>query len=357
MKVVQKYFIREFFRILAIATLGLATVFSILDLLDKVDDLARGLNVLNVCIYIFLSMPKYLYYLLPMSLLICALFVFGQASRHKELVALKATGGRLRKLFYPFLLLGVLFSFVSLAVGEIVIPDFAGRTLALKRHILQKGENVGFEEGALWVRAADGSLVRMELYMPKEGIVRNISIFSLGEGMVRQRVEAESALWVGSGDNGRWRLTNVTIYDLEKETVRRVPEMSFPYLEAPDFFRKVTKKPEEMGIGELYNYTQRLQAAGFTDRRLLVDLNAKISYPIANFFMILLGLSLAVMSRAGGGLFTAGIGIAISFLYWLGYTFTLSMGYAGVIPAFAAPWSMPALFGITAFYLFHRLPE
>jgi len=139
--------------------------------------------------------------------------------------------------------------------------------------------------------------------------------------------------------------------------VLKAAEMEYSYLESPDFFSNVMKKPDEMGIIELYHYSEKLKAAGFRDAKLDVDIQARMSYPPANLIMIILGLALSVMGRIGGGLFAAGLGISISFIYWLSYTFMLSMGYARVLPAIAATWIMPVIFGMAAIYLFSKIPE
>ena len=71
MKIVHRYFIREFLTILSILALGLSFIFSLLDLIDKVDNfLPDKLTVTRLAEYILLNFPKYLYYLLPMALLI-----------------------------------------------------------------------------------------------------------------------------------------------------------------------------------------------------------------------------------------------------------------------------------------------
>jgi lipopolysaccharide export system permease protein len=133
--------------------------------------------------------------------------------------------------------------------------------------------------------------------------------------------------------------------------------MDYSYLESPDLFSQGIKKVDEMDIRELYRYTNRLKAAGFRDTKLIVDLNSKISYPLANFFMLTLGVALSVMGRIGGGIFAAGLGILISFIYWLLYTLMLSMGYTRVLPPVVATWIVPVLFGIVAIFLFRRIPE
>ncbi len=359
MKILHRYYIKEFLKILSLLTLGLALIFSLLDLVDKVDDFVPGkLSIPRIMEYIFLTFPRYFYFLLPMSLLICSLFVFNHASRNKEIVAIKAIGGRAKKLFYPFIAAGVIFSALSFFVGEIVVPDFSDRMLEFKKSYMKKIGKVTFKEGAIWLRNPNGSVVRIELYVPEKKIAKGVSIFMLGEEHLKQRVEAEEASWeVNKEGKGLWKLRRVIVYNLETGEVIKTAGMEYPYLESPDFFSKVMKKPDEMGMIELYHYSEKLKAAGFHDAKLDVDIQARMSYPPANLFMIILGLALSVMGRIGGGLFAAGIGISISFIYWLSYTFMLSMGYARVLPAVAATWIVPVIFGMAAIYLFSRIPE
>jgi len=359
MKILHRYYIREFLKILSVLTLGLALIFSLLDLVDKVDDFVPGkLSIPKIMEYILLNFPRYLYFLLPMSLLICSLFVFNHASRNKEIIAIKAIGGRTKKLFYPFIAAGVIFSALSFFVGEIVIPDFSDRMLEFKKAYMKKIGKVTFKEGAIWLRTPEGSVVRVELYVPEKKIAKGVSIFMLGEERLKQRIEAEDALWeMNQGGKGVWKLRNVIVYDIETGKVSKASGMEYPYLESPDIFNNVIKKPEEMGIMELYRYSEKLKSAGFRDTKLDVDIQARISYPPVNLFMIILGLALSVMGRIGGGLFAAGLGISISFIYWLSYTFMLSMGYARVLPAVAATWIMPVIFGMAAIYLFSKIPE
>ena len=359
MRIIQRYFIKEFFKILGILALGLALIFSLLDLIDKVDDFMPGKpSTVQLALYAFLNLPKYLYYLLPMSLLICSLFVFSQASRNKELVAIKAMGGRLKNLFYPFLVIGIIVSAFSFVIGEIVVPDFSERSKDLKNLLMKKDQRLSFREGTLWMRATNGAFVRIELYIPEKKLVKGMSIFVTGKNTLKQRIEAEEAYWTGTkGTRGSWKFKTVTIYDLEKGEVTHIPEMDYSYIESPDLFSQGIKKVDEMDIIELYRYTKRLRAAGFRDTKLVVDLNSKISYPLANFFMLTLGVALSVMGRIGGGIFAAGLGILISFVYWLLYTLMLSMGYTRVVPPVVATWIVPVLFGIVAIFLFRRIPE
>jgi lipopolysaccharide export LptBFGC system permease protein LptF len=73
--------------------------------------------------------------------------------------------------------------------------------------------------------------------------------------------------------------------------------------------------------------------------------------------MVLLGISLSMRGKFGRGLFTAGLGLLISVIYWFTYTMTLSMGYAGVVHPLIAAWFMPSVFGAVSIFLFKKIPE
>ncbi len=359
MKIAQKIYIREYLKLLGLIGAGLALIFALLDLVDKIDNFAPGkLSPAGIMSYILLIMPKYLLYVLPMALLLCSLFTFGMAARHKELVALKASGGRITYLYFPFVIMGILFSFFSFFLGEFVIPEFSDRLQDFRQEYMGKAEKVTVVEGSTWLRGTDGSIVRIALYDPEKKLVKGMSIYVRGENSLRRRIEAEEAQWTEQADGrGQWRLSHVLLYDFERGSVESIEIMEYPYLESPSLFDRGIRKPEEMGITELARYIGKLNAAGIKDTRLVVDFQVKISYPLMNFFMMVLGLALSGMSKTGGGLFAAGIGISLSFMYWLLYTFMLSMGYARVIPPVMAPWIVPVLFAIIAAYLFLRVPE
>jgi len=359
MLIIQRHYLKEFFKLLSLIGTGLALIFSILDLIDKIDEFMPGRPSLeSLLLYTLFNFPKYLLYLLPVAVLTCSLFIFSQASRNRELVAIKAVGGKLKAIFYPFVISGILVTVFAFITGEVIVPDFSRRSNELKSTIKNKDKKLMFKEGTLWLRSTDGSPVRIELYIPEMKLAKGVSIFVFREDLLRERIEAEGAEWKEvQSSKGIWRLKNVIVYNIIDKKITNVQELDYPYLESPDFFSEGIKKPEEMGIGELYRYVERLKRAGFRNTKLVVDLNSKVSYPLINLFMMLLGISLSMRSRFGGGLFAAGLGLLISTLYWVVYTVTLSMGYAGIVPAAIAAWMVPVAFGIATGFLFKNIQE
>ncbi len=355
----QRYYLREFLKLFSLLSIGLALIFSILELVEKMDEfLPHKPSLENLLLYAFLNFPKYLLYLLPAALLICTLFIFSQASRNRELTAIKATGGRLKTILYPFITSGILISIFAFIIGEVVVPEFSKKSNKLRYTLKKEQQKIAFQEGTLWLRGEDGSLVRIELYIPEKNFAQGVSIFILEEDNLIKRIEAQEARWRAvQGSEQSWLLRNVTIYDIASGDVHKVAEMEYPHIESPDLFAEGIKKPEEMGIIELYRYNERLERLGFRNTKLAVDFNSKISYPFINLFMVLLGISLSMRGRFGGGLFAAGLGLLISTIYWFTYTMTLSIGYAGIVPPIIAAWFMPIVFGVVSVFLFKKIPE
>lgn len=354
MKIVQRLYLKDFFRLLLLITFGLAFIFSLIELIGRLDDFGTGKGAFGgLVLYTVFNIPKFLLYLLPMSVLVCSLFTFSQAFRRGEITAIRAAGGPLRSLARPFAVAGILLSVFAFVLGEFLVPDFGVRAAGLKARMEGKSRHLLFKEGVIWLKAKDGSPVRIEFYAPEEKTAKGMTIFLFGREFLKATIAAQTATW----DNSSWKLTGVVRSDFESGQAQKLSSMSYENLDSPDLFASDLKTPNEMGIVELSRYIKRLKNAGFSNTKLAVDLQSKISFPLINSFMMLLGLSLAMRGRMTGGMVTAGLGLLISLLYWLGYTFTLSLGYAGILPALIAAWITPCAFGGFAIYLFKNMPE
>lgn len=356
MRIVLRLYLADFFRLLLLIALGISLVFSLIDLIGKIDDfLPNKPSVGSLILYVVYTIPRFFLYLLPMSVLICSLFTFSQAARRKEITAIRAAGGRMRDLFYPFVIAGAVLSIVAFSISEFVVPDFAQRSAALKMKLAGKEKKSAVSGGATWIKDIKGNPVKIELYIPEKKIARNVTIFIHGKDFLKSVITAKRATW--QAEQQQWLFEEASHYDSDTGKTKNISRMNYPDLDSPDIFSREMKSSEEMGIAELYRYIQRLKNAGFSNMKLVIDLNSKISFPLINAFMMLIGISLSGRSQMGGGLFTAGLGLGISLLYWFGFTFTLSMGYASILPPFIASWLVPVLFGSASIYLFVTTPE
>lgn len=351
MRLLRRYYITGFLRLLFIISFGLSSIMSLLDLVEKLDELMpQGVSLPKMILYAIYSMPKYFAYVMPLASLVSGLYTIGQASRRREIVAVMASGGRVKRLLSPFIAIGVLLSIFGFALNEFVVPEFATSAKRIRRAIKPTGSFA--RGGTIWLRTKDGAIVKFGLYLPEKDTAKNVSVFSFSHDGLKERIEAETAQYKA----GTWYLTNAVLYDIKSAEVLRTRSIAFPNIEPPGFIEADVRSPDEMGIAELMSYVQKLETAGLRNPKLAVDLQAKVSYPLINLFMLVIGVSFSVR-RGLGGLLASAVGILISLLYWLGFTMSLSLGYAGILPPAIAAWILPALFSVVAVYLFWTVPE
>jgi lipopolysaccharide export system permease protein len=371
MLIVQKLYIKDFLRVFLILGLGISLLFSIIGFIDRFDELMPGNpSVFQLFKYIAFHVPKYLSFVMPMAILLSALFIFTQAKNRMEIVAIKSAGGKINQIMSPFLIIGFLMSLIGFFLSEIVVPVFSKEIYSIKKQLSKKDSRIVFREGTVFMKGKEGAVVRIALYLDDRDLARGVSIYKYDGDGLKEKIQAEIAHW----DGGQWRLKNVNIFNVSEGRSIHKEDILSDVIESPKILQKESWKAEEMTIIELLQYEKRLNEAGFKNNKLAVDIASRFSYPLINFFMIILGLSLSTGAEKGllqkilhakpegkylssGGIIATGFGLIISVVYWVGYTFFLSLGYAGTISPEIAAWVMPIAYSICSVYLYRQIPQ
>lgn len=356
MKILQRYFLKEFFKFFVIVLFSLTAILLVAEFFDKADEFySKKTPVYLILQYLLLHSPRFLLYASPVASLLSILITIGIASKWRETIAIKASGGSIKKLFVSFLILGILVSLSALIIGETMVPA-ATRKASWVRNvkILKRPPKITYREEALWLKGLDGSLIRIRDFVEDKNKILETSIFSFNPSFgLEKRIKAEEAEWV----NGAWKLKNVTVFDFNKKTIKKYNSIISTALEDPKIFKEETKKPEEMNFIELHAYYSRLEKAGFKNLKYIVRLYEKLAYPAINFIMVLFGIALALNTRWGGGIRAVGLGVIVSVFYWLIYSVSISLGNTGALPPWLAPWISPLAFGIAGCVMYLRIKE
>jgi lipopolysaccharide export system permease protein len=111
-------------------------------------------------------------------------------------------------------------------------------------------------------------------------------------------------------------------------------EMDFPMKEDWESFQRSGWDSDEMSYAELRTYIQNIQASGYDATRYLVDLYSKLSYPLLNVIMVLIGIPPFALKtgRSGGVALSIGISMMIGFLYGIVFYVFISFGKSGILP-------------------------
>jgi lipopolysaccharide export system permease protein len=165
-----------------------------------------------------------------------------------------------------------------------------------------------------------------------------------------QRIDAKEGKWV----QGKWRLYEGASRDFDEGGSIRMTsfeEMDFPIKEDWEFFQKSSWDSDEMNYAELRTYIQKIQASGYDATRYLVDLYSKLSYPLLNVIMVLIGIPFALKTgRSGGVALSIGISLMIGFSCAVIFYVFISFGKSGVLPPILASWIPTLLFSLAGIF-------
>lgn len=362
MNTLWKLYSKNFLITLFIITGSLSIIISLINLIEKLHEFLKFNPPVEVLLlYVLLTVPQNIFYVLPMAVLICGIFVFTTAIKHNEIVIIKAAGGRIRQLLIPFLLIGICLSIFSFLLSEFIMPDAAENAETIKAKLTaQKSghpdsatSKSSIIEGTLWIRDKKGSVVKLNLYSHKEQSSAGIEIFLFNNNALDGMITAAAARWNGE----TWELSDVIKSNLKTGKMENLKSIKYDDLESPAYFSERLKKPEEMNMRELSKFVRIMKQSGYRNPKLITDLSSRIAYPMINFFMLVLGISLPLRTNFTNSFVASGIGLAISLIYWGGFLLFISLGRAGIIPPVIAPWIMPSVFAFISFRFFMKLPE
>ncbi len=114
-----------------------------------------------------------------------------------------------------------------------------------------------------------------------------------------------------------------------------------------------------MNLRQLHGYIKRFSGSGAikTINNLRVDLHQKITFPLRNFVIVLIGLPFALMSvgkRKAMTFTSIAIALVIGFLYYVSDAVGLALAKGGALLPWEGAWLTPILFTLMALFIIFR---
>ncbi|MBF0537315.1 MAG: LptF/LptG family permease [Nitrospirae bacterium] len=354
MTIIERYYIKECLIVYLTIIVGLTALAGIFEVIDKYDKLMKYEPAYTqILLYWFYTAPKYVKYLLPMATLIGTMLVFGQATRFNELIAIKSTGTSMKRLFMPFIIISVLLAAIDFSIDSFLASPFNFKANNLLYRLRHNSDRILFKTNDIWFLENNNTIVNIGQYFPDKRVIKDITVFVVDNGRLTQMYIAGTS----QHNSNKWVLSNVTFYDLVKMTISRVNDISVDKINALSIYDENVSISDEMSFFDLINYNRHLKSSGYDNQKTMVDLHAKLSYPFTAIVMMLVAIAIVTRLKMGSGTISVGIAITIGLVYWICFALSLSMGYSGMIPAFIAPWIVPATFVLAGAYLFQKMPH
>jgi len=351
MRILSRYIFRNFLFWLVLSTIGFLSLFVIVDLIDHLDNFIdrKAASPMLVVQYYLYSLPYNAMLCLPIAMLLSTLFTLGGLAKNNEILAMKASGITLYRIFAPILVFAFAVSGMMFLTGEFLMPVANER----KEEIWEKTRGktrVGNQQNVI-LQDVDGQVVFAGYYDAQQRAARNVSIERYSASSLLRRIVGKRMGWAGEG----WLVEAGELWEFEVEDGRatqfdtlRVTSLTL----LPSDFERRQKDPEEMSYWELQQYIERVHRNGGDASRWLVDLYLKISFPLINFIIVLFGAPVSTGTRRTGKALNFGIGVFVSFVYYGFIKSGQALGRNGLLHPIPAAWMANVLFfGLAVFLL------
>ncbi len=353
-RILDRYVGALYARIFVLAAAGLAGLFYVstfLDLSDKVFKSQASWGMLAA--YLWYISPQYLYYVLPMAVLLAALVSIGLLTKNSELVVMKACGISLYRVSVPMVVgAGVAGALLFVLDHSVLGP--ANRQAEAIRHVMRGGSPETFDVlNRQWMTSPAGDIYHFNAFDARTQELRGLEVFAFSRpDRLSRRIYADRATFSAPGD--RWLAQHgwVREFDADGGTSSYHTIEAEPLALAPvSYFATNRPEPQFMSYSQLRNYVGDLRASGFDVSELRVALERKLSFPFVTIIMTLIAVPFAVTTGRGGAMFGIAAGIGLAIAYWVAISVFAALGAGGVITPLLAAWAPNVIFGSAASYL------
>ena len=348
-KVLDAYISRGFLAYFLWSALVCYLLFVVLTLFDLLDEIIRNriAAVIVVRYFIFLT-PQILLYVVPMSVLLAILIMFGILEKGSEVTAMKAGGWSLYRISLPvFLIAGFICASVFF-MQDYILP-YANKEQDALRNLIKAKPVQTTTKTRKWIFGQSDRIFNYDYFDPIKDVFIGLNVYEvdLHQQVIKRRVYARQAT---IDAQGRWTLENGWVRNFQPRQTAFVPitKAEFDFPETAAYFEKEIFAPKEsskMTYLQLRNYIDYLKQSGYNATELLVELHKKISFPVSCFVMALLGVPFSFFMGRKGAFFGITASVAIAMAYWLVFNVFEQMGAYGMLSPVLAAWAPNMLFG------------
>lgn len=333
MRILRRYLAREIYSATALVLVAFLGLFAFFDLIHELGDIGKGdYKLQHAAMFVLLSVPGRVYELMPIAVLIGAVYGLALLAAHSEVTVMRASGLSTWQALGAVMSAGLVLALITFCFGELIAPPAERAAQSLRLKALTSVIAQEFRSG-LWVR--DGrNFVNVGEVKPDARLV-NVKIYEFDADLRLRTVSfAEQGEYQPPN---RWRLVNVvrTVFAESGSRIEKAPEMLWSSDLNPDILGVLLVQPDKMSMATLYQYVQHLAENKQSTGRYDIALWKKVVYPLAVLVMLALALPFAYMqSRSGGVSFKIFAGIMLGLVFHLLNSLFAHLGAINTWPAF-----------------------
>lgn len=351
-RLLDLYLLRRYLSVVMLSFVGLLGLFYIGTVVDLSEKLFKGsATMLTLIDYLFYSTPQFVYFLMPIAVLVAALVTIGTLSKTGELTVMRSCGISLYRLAMPLLVAATLWSAGLFLLEERIMAQANKKKTAIDDVIRERVTATIDVTNRHWLAGTRGRVYFYEVYQQRQRIFTNLSIYEVSEApyrVTRHTFVPRAAMTRGAWSGGPGWVQN---FPAKGPPVQEAFDRRTLSLDSVKYFETETRDAEAMTVTQLGEYVKTLKASGLSSGSFDVELHRKYAMPLMTIIMTLIAIPFGVTTGRRGALYGIGLAIALAFAYQITFVAFGFFGSADLLPAVLAAWAPNVLFLAGASYL------
>ncbi|OQY02458.1 MAG: LPS export ABC transporter permease LptF [Desulfobacteraceae bacterium 4572_130] len=344
--IINRYIFKELVSPFCVSLVFLNFIFLMTRIPDIINMIVNyNTEVLSVLLLIVYSLPRFLEFTIPMSLMISIILTFMRLSRDNEIIALKGAGITIYKLFIPVLIFSFLSTCLTIGITVWAVPfgKFSFKKKSIE--IVQSNLNIvlepqrfnnRFNDVMIYLNSIDINTKQFkDIFIQDNRIKERVTISLAPRGIIISDLKRNFytlRLYKGI-------INQVNLKDRSVNTINF--DMYDINLDLKNIGKhgKVSKDFDEMSLKELLKFIKKDFKNKADLNSALIEFHEKFSIPFACLALGILSLPLGLFSLSSKHSSGFGLGLFFFILYYLLLSAGWSLGEAGFYPPFFAMWT------------------
>ena len=304
MRIVHSYLLKEFFLAFLLAILILTFVMILGNIIYLIGLIVtKGIPAFMILRLFLCMLPYSLQFILPIAIMAGLLLSLGRLSSDNEIISIRASGMSTFKLILPFLILGIIFSLLSILWHDRIAPNAHLQRRKIMQEIGAKNPTAALEPG-IFINSFEKYIIF--IYEIDGNRFRNIRIYEpQGENKPPRTIIAKRGEFIAIPEKNilKLKLVDGTSDEINPNDPNNFYKIDFhTYFMTLDFAKDkpqgvINKKAKDMGLRELWTEMQKLRKQKIYADPLAAEFHKKIAMSFSSMIFFLLGVPLGIITR------------------------------------------------------------
>ncbi|EYS87655.1 permease [Cupriavidus sp. SK-4] len=343
--VYERYFGRLIYGVFAFILFAVLSLFVFFDMLNELENVNNQYTSLVALFHVLLQAPTRVYEVLPIAVLISAIYVFSQLASQSEYTIFRVAGLNTRQALFSLFKLAVPLAIVTFVFGEFIGPRAEQYAQKIKLEAIGATVSSGFRSG-VWVKDRDkdaatggGEITRFVNVagLRPDQTITGITMYEFdpqyrlrvirvaqegryqgGQSWELQGVNETRFIELAPPAQGAKPARDALAPDFRAEQVK-FPRVTMHSELTPQILSVLLVTPERMSTLDLFRYIRHLRDNKQDTQRYEIAFWKKVIYPLTLFVMMALALPFAYLHARAGA-----VGVKVFGGIMLGLSFHLS---------------------------------